>query len=53
MAQTRRIRVKGVKKREISTDELAYLYFLMGKAALRKRRAQAADEKAKRREKRS
>lgn len=48
-----RIKVKGVKKREISTEELGYLYHLMGKAALRARREREARERAKRRERKS
>ncbi len=49
---TRRIKVKGVKKRELSMsmEELGYLYYLMGKAALRAKRAREAEERAKRRE---
>ncbi|HEY7829179.1 MAG TPA: hypothetical protein VIC06_01285 [Solirubrobacteraceae bacterium] len=49
---TRRIKVKGVKKRELSmsTEELSYLYYLMGKSELRARREREAREKAKRRE---
>lgn len=50
MPQSKRIKVKGVKKREVSTDDLAYIYYLMGKAALRERREREAQAKAKRRE---
>jgi hypothetical protein len=49
MAQSSRISVKGVRRREISSEDLAYIYFLMGKAALRAKRDRAAQEKAKRR----
>jgi len=45
----RRIVVKGVRKREISTDDLAYAYYLMGKQAVRERREREAKEKANRR----
>jgi hypothetical protein len=44
----RRIVVKGVRKRQISTDDLAYAYYLMGKQAVRERRAREAREKAER-----
>lgn len=47
---TRRIKVSSVKRREISTEDLAYIYYLMGKAALRKKRERQAQEKVKRRE---
>jgi hypothetical protein len=52
MAQTGRTKVKGVKKSEISYEELSYLYLLMGKAAKQKKREREAQEKAKRRERR-
>ena len=51
MAQSQRITVKGVRRREISSEDLAYIYFLMGKAALRAKRERDAEEKAKQREK--
>lgn len=50
MAQTRRIKVTGVKRHELSTEDLAYIYYLMGKASLREKRERAAKEKAKHRE---
>jgi hypothetical protein len=50
MAQTKRIKIKGVKRREISTEELSYYYFLRGKQVLRDRRERAAAEKKKHRE---
>ena len=49
MTHTKRIKVKGVRKRELSTEDLAYIYYLMGKSALRERRERAARAKAKRR----
>jgi hypothetical protein len=49
MAQSKRISVRGVKRREISTEDLSYIYFLMGKSALRAKRERAAADKAKRR----
>ncbi len=45
---TKRIVVKGVRKREISTDDLAYAYYLMGKQLVREKREKEAAEKAKR-----
>jgi hypothetical protein len=44
---TRRIEVKGVRRRQISTDDLAYAYFLMGKQLVRERREREAKAKAK------
>jgi hypothetical protein len=51
MANTRRIKVTGVKRDEIDTEQLALVYWLQAKRILRERRAneQAAREKAKRR----
>jgi hypothetical protein len=40
--------VKGVRKREMSTDDLAFAYYLMGKELVRKKREKDAAEKAKR-----
>lgn len=50
MAQARRIRVKGVRKSEISTEELALVYWLQAKRVLRERREHEAKARAKRRE---
>ncbi len=44
---TRRIKVSGVKRQELSTEDLAYIIYLMGKATLRKKREREAQEKAK------
>lgn len=46
----RRTHVKGVKKRELSADDLSYIYYLLGKQALREKREREAKEKAERRE---
>jgi hypothetical protein len=46
----RRIKVRGVRKREISTEELALVYWLHAKRTVRERREREAQEKAKRRE---
>jgi hypothetical protein len=50
MANTRRIKVTGVKRDEIDTEQLALVYWLQAKRILRERRAneRAAREKAKR-----
>jgi hypothetical protein len=55
MARTRRIKVKGVRRDEIDTEQLALVYWLQAKRILRERRenAQKAQEaKADRRERR-
>jgi hypothetical protein len=46
----RRIKVKGVRKREIDTEQLALVYWLQAKRILREKREREAKEKAKRRE---
>lgn len=38
----RRIQVKGIRRTEIDTDLLAYVYFLQGKRLVQQRREQAA-----------
>jgi hypothetical protein len=45
---TRRIRVKGVRKSEIDTEQLALVYWLQAKRILREKREREAREKAKR-----
>jgi hypothetical protein len=47
---TRRIRVKGIKREEIDTEQLALIYWLQAKRVLREKREREAQEKAKRRE---
>jgi hypothetical protein len=48
---TRRIKVKGIKRDEIDTEQLALIYWLMAKRALAEKRARTeAEKKAKRRE---
>jgi hypothetical protein len=49
---TRRIKVSGVRKSEIDTEQLALVYWLQAKRVLRERRQAevAAREKSKRRE---
>jgi hypothetical protein len=47
---TRRIKVKGIKREEIDTEQLALIYWLQAKRVLREKREREAQEKAKRRE---
>jgi len=44
---TRRIKVKGIKKDEIDTEQLALIYWLQAKRVLREKREREAQEKAK------
>jgi hypothetical protein len=46
----RRIHIKGVKRREIDTNLLAYVYFLAGKRLVQERREQEAKAKRRKRE---
>ncbi len=46
---TRRIKVKGIKKDEIDTEQLALIYWLQAKRVLREKREREAREKAKNR----
>jgi hypothetical protein len=50
MAQTRRIKVKGVRRSEIDADQLALIYWLQAKRVLRERREREAKARAKRRQ---
>ena len=45
----RRIKVEGIKKSEIDTEQLALIYWLQAKRVLREKREREAAEKAKRR----
>jgi hypothetical protein len=47
LSSARRIVVKGVRRRELSTDDIAFAYFLLGKQLVREKREKAAAEKAK------
>jgi hypothetical protein len=47
---TRRIKVKGIKRDEIDTEQLALIYWLQAKRVLREKREREAQEKARRRE---
>jgi hypothetical protein len=53
MATSRRIRVKGVRKSEVSVEELSMIFWLQAKQVLRERREREAQEKKKRRERES
>lgn len=44
----RRIQINGIRRREIDTDLLAYVYFLQGKRLVQQRREHEAQAKAKR-----
>ena len=46
----RRIQINGIRRREIDTDLLAYVYYLQGKRLVQQRRERDAKAKAKRRE---
>lgn len=48
---TKRIRVEGVRKREIDTEQLALVYWLQAKRLLRERREK--EEKARARKRRT
>jgi hypothetical protein len=45
-----RVKIKGIRKSEIDTEQLALVYWLQAKRVLRERREREASEKAKRRE---
>ena len=46
----RRIKIKGIRKSEIDTEQLALVYWLQAKRVLREKREREAQEKAKLRE---
>jgi hypothetical protein len=48
----RRIRVRGVRKSEIDTEQLALVYWLQAKRQLRERRERDAKAEAKRQRRR-
>jgi hypothetical protein len=50
MTGTRRIKVRGVRRDEIDTEQLALVYWLQAKRILREKREREAKEKANRRE---
>jgi hypothetical protein len=47
---TRRIKVQGIRKDEIDTEQLALIYWLQAKRVLREKREREAQEKGKGRE---
>ncbi len=48
MSKTRRIKVTGVRREEIDTEQLALVYWLQAKRILKQRRADELAAKAKR-----
>lgn len=52
MANSRRIRVEGVRKDVIDTEQLALVFWLQAKRVLREKREQEARIKAKREQQR-
>jgi hypothetical protein len=52
MPRSRRIRVEGVRKDVIDTEQLALVYWLQAKRILREKREQEARIKAKREQQR-
>jgi hypothetical protein len=49
---TRRVRVEGVRKSEISIEDLSLVYWLQAKRLLREKREREAKAKAKRQKRR-
>ncbi len=47
MGQSRRIKVKGVRRDEIDAEQLALIYWLQAKRVLRERREREAKEREK------
>ena len=47
---SKRIKIKAIRKREVSSQDLALVYWLQAKRILRERREQEAREKAERAE---
>lgn len=49
----RRIQIHGIRRSEIDTDLLAYVYYQQGKRLVKQRREREASAKAKRRERKA
>lgn len=47
---SKRIKVRGIRKEEIDTDQLALVYWLMAKRAVDDKRAREAEDKRQRRD---
>lgn len=45
-----RVKVRGIRRKEIDTDQLALVYWLMAKRAVEEKRKREAEEKKLRRE---
>lgn len=52
MARSRRIKIEGVRKDVIDTEQLALIYWLQAKRILREKREQEARAKTKREQQR-
>jgi hypothetical protein len=50
---TQRIKIKGVRRKELDYDAIAYVLFVMAKRQVAERRKREAEERAKRRERNS
>jgi hypothetical protein len=48
----KRIKVKGIRRAEIDTDQLALVYWLLAKRAVEEKRQREAEDKARRLEQR-
>lgn len=49
MTQIRRTQVTRIKKNQISSSDIMYFVYVMGKSAVRAKRAREKEEKAQRR----
>jgi hypothetical protein len=49
---TRRIKVKGVRRKDLDTEQIAMIFWLQAKRVLRERREREARERAEKREQR-
>lgn len=47
---TKRIKVRGVRRRELDSETLAFIFWRLGKLSVQERREREAREKAKRSE---
>lgn len=50
---TRKIKVKGVRRKELDTEQLALVYWLQAKRVLRERREREEQERQQRKERQS
>lgn len=47
---TRRIKAKAIKKKDLSSEEMALVFLLLAKASVQEKREREAQEQAERRE---